>query len=44
MGTPINRCVGTKQVMDPEPEFRPIGRPSPAPDEAQEQDEAAEET
>ena len=24
MGTPINRCVGTKQVMDPEPEFKPF--------------------
>ena len=29
MGTPINRCVGTKLVMDPEPEFIPIGRPGP---------------
>ena len=28
LGTPINRCVGTKQVMDPEPEFRPIGGPA----------------
>lgn len=28
MGTPINRCVGTKHRMDPEPEFRPIGRPN----------------
>jgi len=27
MGTPINRCVGTKLAMDPEPEFRPIGGP-----------------
>lgn len=27
MGTPINRCVGTKVAMDPEPEFVPIGRP-----------------
>lgn len=27
MGTPINRCVGTKEHMDPEPEFRPIGGP-----------------
>ena len=27
MGTPINRCVGTKQAMDPEPEFRPIAGP-----------------
>ena len=27
MGTPINRCVGTKVHMDPEPEFRPIGGP-----------------
>ncbi len=24
LGTHINRCVGTKQAMDPEPEFRPI--------------------
>ena len=29
MGTPINRCVGTKLVMDPEPEFISIGRPGP---------------
>ena len=27
MGTPINRCVGTKNHMDPEPEFIPIGGP-----------------
>ncbi|MBR5329651.1 MAG: tRNA (guanosine(46)-N7)-methyltransferase TrmB [Firmicutes bacterium] len=27
MGTPINRCVGTKRVMDPEPEFHPIVGP-----------------
>ena len=27
MGTPINRCVGTKQAMDPEPEFHPIVGP-----------------
>lgn len=24
LGTSINRCVGTKEHMDPEPEFRPI--------------------
>lgn len=24
LGTPINRCVGTKLAMDPEPEFHPI--------------------
>lgn len=24
LGTPINRCVGTKLHMDPEPEYRPI--------------------
>lgn len=29
MGTPINRCVGTKQIMEPEPEFHPIGGPGP---------------
>ena len=27
MGTPINRCVGTKLAMEQEPEFRPIGGP-----------------
>lgn len=27
LGTPINRCVGTRQAMDPEPEFRPIVGP-----------------
>lgn len=27
MGTPINRCVGTKEIMDPEPEFHPIVGP-----------------
>ena len=27
MGTPINRCVGTKLPMEPEPEFRPIAGP-----------------
>lgn len=26
-GVPINRCVGTKEPMDPEPEFRGIARP-----------------
>lgn len=26
-GTPINRCVGTKEHMDPEPVFRQIGGP-----------------
>lgn len=30
LGTPINRCVGTKQPMDPEPEFRPIAGPNQA--------------
>jgi len=24
MGTKINRCVGTKLAMDPEPEYKPI--------------------
>jgi len=35
LGTPINRCVGTKEHMDPEPEFHPIAGPAqnhPAPD------------
>lgn len=27
LGTPINRCVGIKRPMDPEPEFRPIAGP-----------------
>ena len=27
MGAPINRCVGIKRAMDPEPEFRPIAGP-----------------
>ena len=27
LGTPINRCVGTKQIMDPEPVFRGIAGP-----------------
>ncbi len=27
MGVPINRCVGTKELMDPEPEFKPIAGP-----------------
>jgi len=26
-GVPINRCVGVKEAMDPEPETRPIARP-----------------
>ncbi|MGI5962591.1 MAG: tRNA (guanosine(46)-N7)-methyltransferase TrmB [Lawsonibacter sp.] len=29
LGTPINRCVGTKQTMNPEPEFHPIAGPKP---------------
>lgn len=29
LGTPINRCVGTKQAMDPEPLFHPIAGPVP---------------
>ena len=27
MGTPINRCVGTKEAMNPEPEYKPIVGP-----------------
>ena len=30
LGTPINRCVGTRLAMEPEPEFRPIVGPDPA--------------
>lgn len=29
LGAPINRCVGKKVPMDPEPEFRPIAGPIP---------------
>ena len=28
LGTPINRCVGTKEAMDPEPVFKPIAGPA----------------
>ena len=37
MGVPINRCVGTKVVMDPEPDFRPIPGPDSARKAAREQ-------
>ena len=30
LGTHINRCVGTKEKMDPEPEFHPIVGPDPS--------------
>jgi tRNA (guanine-N7-)-methyltransferase len=30
LGTPINRCVGTKLHLGPEPEFHPIPGPKPA--------------
>ena len=30
LGTHINRCVGTKEKLDPEPEFRPIVGPDPS--------------
>ena len=33
-GIPINRCVGTKEPMDPEPEFRPIAGPVSRPEGA----------
>jgi len=40
LGTPINRCVGTKQVMDPEPEFHPIVGPTQGkPEEREEEPE-----
>lgn len=32
MGTPIGRCVGTKEAMDPEPEFKPIVGPTSRPE------------
>lgn len=45
MGTPINRCVGIKEPMDPEPEFRPIpgpgSRPAPAEEEGTEEEPSA---
>lgn len=34
MGTPINRCVGTKELMEPEPEFQPIPGPGSRPETA----------
>ena len=37
MGTPINRCVGIKEPMDPEPEFRPIPGPGSRPAQAEEE-------
>ena len=33
MGTPINRCVGTKQPMDPEPVYIPLQTGQPAAEE-----------
>ena len=41
MGTPINRCVGTKLHLDPEPEFHPIVGPNQG---KPEQTESEEET
>ena len=38
MGTPINRCVGTRRAMDPEPEFRPIAGPVSRPERSEEAD------
>lgn len=35
LGTPINRCVGTKEPMDPEPEFKPIAGPVSRPERTQ---------
>lgn len=31
LGAPINRCVGAKEPMDPEPEFHPIAGPTRGP-------------
>ena len=39
LGTPINRCVGTKKAMAQEPEFHPIPGPR-APDSISESEEA----
>ena len=41
MGTPINRCVGTKLAVDPEPVFRPI--PGPDSSRRKARDEKTEE-
>ena len=38
LGTPINRCVGTKLVMDPEPEFHPIVGPTQGKPSEEEED------
>ena len=42
LGTPINRCVGTKLVVDPEPEVHPIVGPTQG--KPEESIEAGEET
>ena len=38
LGTPINRCVGTKLVMNPEPEFHPIVGPTQGKPSEEEED------
>ena len=43
LGTPINRCVGTKEAMDPEPEFHPIAGPDRTRREARQAAEEREE-
>lgn len=35
LGTPINRCVGTKEPMDPEPEYKPIAGPTSRPNQGE---------
>lgn len=44
LGTPINRCVGTKLPMDPEPEFIPISVPGSPREIPQQKDDAGAET
>ena len=43
LGTPINRCVGTKEHMQEEPEFVPIAGPMNRPVEKEAQPEGAAE-
>jgi len=44
MGTPINRCIATKEHLDPEPEFQPIAGPDSSRRNAKSQESPAEES